>query len=148
MGLFTPASLVASPNGCTKPFNDGIDLRPILNQYFSVVYTCMHPYCGFEASLRSELIEHSRVKHMCEEIFDEMETLPSKIAKMSYKCLFNRSMCGKKLDTVNKIASHICKNHLNKTEIQFENSSVLSHEDQIDKTPPQVLFNNIFIVSL
>jgi hypothetical protein len=105
----------------------------------------MHPHCGIEVSLRQELIQHRRAKHKCEENFDEMEELPSRVAKLSYKCIFDVSTCGKKLETVNKIASHICKSHLNRTEIRFGEADVGSGE--ANRTGPMALFSNILIVS-
>jgi len=97
----------------------------------------MHPHCGIEVSLRQELIQHRREKHKCEENFDEMEVLPSRVAKLSYKCIFDVSTCGKKLETVNS--------HLNRTEIRFGGTDVGSGE--ANRTGPMALFSNILIVS-
>ena len=119
-----------------------------------MVYTCMHPNCGEEANLKSELLSHLKEKHNIE--IDFNEAIPIKFGKLSYKCVYDNHKCAKKLDTINKIANHICKNHLSKTVMKFSNAPSNNHNENVDNlennssNPIQentIHFNNIMIVS-
>lgn len=108
-----------------------------------MVYTCMHPHCGMEMVLESDLLLHLEEKHDIQEPGDR-ETAASKFGKLSYKCIYDRQTCGKKLDTLNKIANHICKTHLSKTLVPFTNTAEKIIDPLSDNA--SVYFNNIFIV--
>lgn len=117
-----------------------------------MVYTCMHPHCGIETSAKAELLLHFKEKHHVTQEIDP-DNIPCKLGKLSYKCTYDRQKCGKKLENVNKIASHICKTHLNKTVMKLLNNTgnlngnqenQAANSQMVEKT---FSFSNILIVS-
>lgn len=128
-------------------FTDGIDLKPVLEPYFDLVYTCMRPHCGVETKLKKDLFVHLKEKHGIEklELIDE-ETLPSKLGKLSFKCTYDTHKCGKKLESMNKIANHICKVHLNETVMSISSAAMATdNEDQAESIEKTINFNDIMI---
>lgn len=154
-----PVKAKKRSGGKSNPSNeilgDGINLQPILEPYYTMVYTCMHPHCGIETSTKDELLLHFKEKHRIVQEIDP-DSIPCKMGKLSYKCIYDRQKCGKKLENVNKIASHICKTHLNKTVMKLLNSSSSgtgndNQENQEDASAQIVektfSFSNILICS-
>lgn len=112
----------------------------------------MHPHCGIETSTKAELLLHFKENHRISQEINP-DNIPSKVGKLSYKCIYDRQKCGKKLENVNKIASHICKTHLNKTVMKLSNNSGDLNGSQENQTANSQMvektfsFSNIFIVS-
>jgi hypothetical protein len=66
--------------------------------------------------------------------------------------MFDEKTCGKKLETLNRIADHICKNHLSKidfsSKLSYSNNEVNEEQKslfvKLNKNP--MCFNNLLIV--
>ena len=118
-----------------------------------MVYTCMHPHCGIETGTKAELLLHFKDKHQIAQEEIDPDNIPSKMGKLSYKCIYDRHKCGKKLESVNKIATHICKTHLNKTVMKLLNNSGEMNGNQENQSASSQMvektfsFSNILIVS-
>ena len=104
----------------------------------------MYPHCGIEANTKGELLLHFKEKHHVEEV--DPDNIPCKMGKLSYKCIYDKQKCGKKLENLNKIASHICKTHLNKTVMKLLSEDGSNKQENLleEKT---FSFSNILIVS-
>ena len=49
---------------------------------------------------------------------NEQDELSVKNAQLSYKCIYDRKVCCKKTESLNRMAEHICKFHLDNTEVK------------------------------
>lgn len=127
-----------------------------------MVYTCMVKLCGYECEKNSDLVAHLKEMHQIELINND--SITGKNGKLSYKCMFDEKTCGKKLETLNRIADHICKYHLGKIEYTPLDASKLfapqvnlkllepDDQEQKEKLTAKIIknpicFNSILIVS-
>ena len=79
-----------------------------LEEFYCQVYTCLQRACGKEFANELEMREHLSDQH-------QVSAATLNDLKCSFKCLYKRNesnVCGKKLESLNKIANHICKIHL------------------------------------
>ena len=122
-----------------------IKKQPFLNGYYTGIYACLHSHCSAEFDLETEIDIHLKEKHNIDKVNNQVNF--DKLKKFFYKCIFDSKKCCRKLETVNKIASHICKIHLNGTTIQTQQP----HQQNIEwvkQTYEDIHFNNIFMVFL
>ncbi len=67
------------------------------------------------------------------------------MGKLFYQCLYDKANCYKKLDTVNKIAEHICKFHMGKVNV---NKFLKTNNTQSDEDKQPFYLEDIFIVNI
>ncbi|RNA35890.1 hypothetical protein BpHYR1_048548 [Brachionus plicatilis] len=100
---------------------NGIDFRPIVENLCAQVFTCLSKGCCQEFLNEADLANHFDREHkQCE--------ISSKYVK-SYKCEINKcgqmTECGRKLDSLNKMVSHILKEHTLQEQIAKKENNTL-----------------------
>lgn len=96
-----------------------IDFKSIVNNYHCMVFTCLKKACGMEAGSREEMISHLKNTHREDDESITHQDKFDKMVRLSYKCLVpvkpggQSTTCGKKLESLNKIANHARKDHAN-----------------------------------
>lgn len=120
--------------------------------------------CGYEFEKNVDLVIHLKEVHQIELVNND--SISGKNGKLSYKCIFDEKTCGKKLETLNRLADHICKMHLAKIEYKSTRTAekLFSPRPPLRNSQPEdedlknklilslnqkpLCFNNILIVNI
>ena len=116
-----------------------IDFKSIIQNEHCMVYTCLRRACGVDVTSKEEIISHLSVMHNIQLSIDADESELNQYVRWTHKCIYKAAgepiECGKKLESLAKIAHHIRKEHTDLLVNHFPNHKNLnyfymcSHED-------------------